>query len=153
MVVVGIPKRVTTVEGSPKMVKIDEENKQQKLRERRERDKANKARKAEGKQAKGPTGTANKVRGHVAGKRPWDDDDGLVAAALGKKWKGLKAAIRDFIGGPERPPFNLEPSPKLPLVIGTIMKCNLMSTIISSSITSSRITCVENESLVNCKLS
>ncbi|PQM35881.1 uncharacterized protein Pyn_01051 [Prunus yedoensis var. nudiflora] len=59
--VVAVPKNVTTVEGSPKVVKVDEEKKQQKLRERREREKANRAKKA---QAKGAVSTAEGAKGH-----------------------------------------------------------------------------------------
>lgn len=52
MAVAGIPKGVTTIEGSPRVV-VDEEKKQQKLKEMRERIKAIRAQKAEGRQAKG----------------------------------------------------------------------------------------------------
>lgn len=45
----GIPNGVAIVDGSPKVVKVDEEKKQHKLREMREREKANRAKKAEGK--------------------------------------------------------------------------------------------------------
>lgn len=74
MVVEGVPKGVTTIEGSPKVVIVDEEKKQHKLKEMRERDTAKRAKKAEGRLVKIPTNTSEEVEGHATGKRPRDDE-------------------------------------------------------------------------------
>lgn len=62
-------------------------------------------------------GTAKEAGGHATKKWPQDDDDGLVAASLDKKMKWLEAAIRDVISELGLPPFDVEPPPKLPLIM------------------------------------
>ncbi|CAL2228603.1 unnamed protein product [Prunus armeniaca] len=108
-----VPKKVVTVvENSPKVV-VDPQvpqERQRKLQERREKDRANRAK----KQAKGAPSTAEGTTARAAGKRPWQEDDELLAE-LEKKRRGLESSIHDVMGGTVLLPFDLDPPPRLPL--------------------------------------
>ncbi|CAL8085117.1 unnamed protein product [Prunus armeniaca] len=108
-----VPKKVVTVvENSPKVV-VDPQvpqERQRKLQERREKDRANRAK----KQAKRAPSTAEGTTARAAGKRPWQEDDELLAE-LEKKRRGLESSIHDVMGGTVLLPFDLNPPPRLPL--------------------------------------
>lgn len=91
----GVVKRAIKV-----VVNIDEAEKQRWLRKSR-------AKKAEKKGAQ-----------HAIGKRPRENDEGLVADALVRERKALEEAHQSVMGtGPRLPPFDLQEPPKLPFGI------------------------------------
>ncbi|CAL9024758.1 unnamed protein product, partial [Prunus brigantina] len=62
---------------------------------------------------KGAAITIKRAEELATGKQPRDDNGGL--AKLDKRRRGLETFIHDVMGGTVLPPFDLDPSSKLPL--------------------------------------